>query len=266
MGTGFEDFAKYIRKTDDLPANSAGETLLRDTGPQPPIRVLVANRTAIESELLADSIGKERRFVAVGWGVRYADIDSLAFSGHPDVLLITPKLDDQPNAGFDVLADFRISYPTVKTVVLLESRNAEFVVQSFRLGARGVFSKDLPLKLLTKCVTRVYEGQIWATNEQFGFVMEALAFARNVHPCRNGGPDKLSAREVEVVNSLAQGLSNESMTRGLKPGRHGIKNYTGRTSHKSGASGGFEGFSPRKKSSITSSPDWKKGPGDSRVA
>jgi len=207
MRTGFEGSEEYIGETDDLPATFEGETSLSGTGLRQPIRVLVANRTAIESELLADSIGKKRRFVAVGWGVRYADIDALALRGNPDVLLITPRLDDQPSAGFDVLADFRISYPTVKTVVLMESRSTEFVVQSFRLGARGVFSMDLPLKLLTKCVTRVYEGQIWATNEQFGFVMEALA--RNVHPCRNGSPDGRSAREVEVLHSLAQGRTKK---------------------------------------------------------
>ena len=265
MRTGFEGSEEYIGETDDLPATFEGETSLSGTGLRQPIRVLVANRTAIESELLADSIGKKRRFVAVGWGVRYADIDALALRGNPDVLLITPRLDDQPSAGFDVLADFRISYPTVKTVVLMESRSTEFVVQSFRLGARGVFSMDLPLKLLTKCVTRVYEGQIWATNEQFGFVMEALAFARNVHPCRNGSPDKLTAREVEVVNSVAAGLADESIAQRLKPGRQSSKNHTAKTSHKSGASG-FEGFLPRQKSSITSSRDWKKEPGDGRVA
>jgi len=220
MGTGLVPFERSLPNTgDSAGSQSQEETLLRRTGPREQIRVLVANRTAIESELLVDSIGKDRRFVAVGWGVRYAEIDALALTGNPDALLVTPKLDDQPNAGFDVLADFRISYPAVKAVVLLESHDSEFVVQSFRLGARGVFSKDLPLKLLTKCITRVFEGQIWATNEQFGFVMEALAFARNVHPCR-GDNVKLSAREYEVVKSLADGLSNERTAKRLKLGRN----------------------------------------------
>ena len=266
MGTNLEAFEKSNRKPDDLVATQSQDKIsIRSAGRQIPIRVLVANRTAIESELLADSIGKDRRFVAVGWGVRYADIDSLAFNRHPDVLLITPKLDEQANAGFDVLADFRISYPGVKTVVLLESHNAEFVVQAFRLGARGVFSKDFPLKLLTKCITRVYEGQIWATNEQFGFVLEALAVARNGHPCRND-PSKLSAGELEVVSSLAEGLASENIARGLKLRKHKRKNKTGRISHKLGDSGCFEPFSPRQQPSLGSSPEWRNEPGDRRVA
>jgi two-component system, NarL family, nitrate/nitrite response regulator NarL len=258
MGTGSE-FERPLQKADDSPdAQSQGEALPRSAGARRQIRVLVANRTAIESELLVDSIGKDRRFVAVGWGVRYADIDKLALHGNPDVLLITPKLDDQANAGFDVLADFRISYPAVKTVVLLESHDSEFVVQSFRLGARGVFSKDLPLKLLTKCITRVSEGQIWATNEQFGFVMEALAFARNVHSGKNDA-GKLSAREFEVVKSLADGLSNERIAKRLKLNRN---TNPGVGSHKLGPSEHFDMFSAREKPSTTTSADWKKEPGD----
>ena len=263
MGTSFEALEGPLQKTDESPSNrSQGKTLLRPTGSRRPIRVLVANRTAIESELLVDSIGKDRRFVAVGWGVRYADIDNLALNQTPDILLTTPKLDDQPNAGFDVLADFRISYPAVKTVVLLESHDSEFVVQAFRLGARGVFSKDLPLKLLTKCITRVFEGQIWATNEQFGFIMEALAFARNVHPCRGDNQGKLSAREFEVVKSLAEGVSNDRITKRFKLGKTSNHDHTGRRSHKLGVSGHFEMFSPGRKSPPTHSAEWKKEPGE----
>jgi DNA-binding NarL/FixJ family response regulator len=257
MGTDFEAFERSLSKAEDSPG--ARSIAAR---PRQKIRVLVANRTAIESELLVDSIGKDRRFAAVGWGVRYADIDTLALTASPDVLLITPKLDDQLNAGFDVLSDFRISYPSVKTVVLLESHDSEFVVQSFRRGARGVFSKDLPLKLLTKCITRVFEGQIWATNEQFGFVMEALALARNVHPLRSDSPGKQSAREFEMVKSLAEGLSSRRIAKRLRLGRPTNSHHTGKGSQKLASSGDFEIFSARQKSSITSSGEWKKDPGD----
>jgi DNA-binding NarL/FixJ family response regulator len=191
----FGPLGKHIRETGELShAHLNREILPCSPGLQFPIRVLVANRTEIESGLLADAIGKDRRFVTVGWSLQYADIDSLALNGHPDVLLVTPQLDDKPSAGFDVVSDFRLSHPDVKIVVLLESHDPENVVQSFRLGARGVFSKDLPLKALTKCITRVHEGQIWATNEHLGFVMGALAFPRSVRS------HKISSEALHLQN------------------------------------------------------------------
>jgi two-component system, NarL family, nitrate/nitrite response regulator NarL len=162
--------------------------------PEPPIRVLVANGTEIESELLADAINKNRRFVAVGWGVQHAEIYSLAGNTHPDVLLITPKLDDKPCAGLELMGDLRIWHPALKVVVLLESHEKDVVVQSFRLGARGIFSKDSPLRMLIKCIVRVHEGQIWATNEHFSIIVEALSTAHTGCSYRNK-PPRLSARD-----------------------------------------------------------------------
>ena len=163
--------------------------------PEPPIRVLVANRTEIESELLADAINKNRRFVAVGWGVQHAEIYSLAGNTDPNVLLITPKLDDKPCAGLELMGDLRIWHPGLKVVVLLESNEKDVVVQSFRLGARGVFSKDSPLRMLVKCIVRVHEGQIWATNEHFSIIVDALSAPYPGYSLRNK-PSKFSPRDL----------------------------------------------------------------------
>ena len=229
------------------------------------IRVLVANRSGIESELLAEAIGKARRFLTVGWSVQRAKIHSLAVERQPDVLLITPKLDDDTNTGFDLLSDFRLSHPRLKIVVLLESGDPDLVVQSFRLGARGVFSKDLPLKTLIKCIACVHKGQFWATNEQLGFVLEALAGARGVRPCRNGNLSKLSVRELEIVNSLTQGLSNDEIAQRLHLSRHTVKNYTGKIVHKLGTSSRSEIISQALKPPHTAS-DWNEPPEERRAA
>jgi DNA-binding NarL/FixJ family response regulator len=132
--------------------------------PEPPIRVLVAK------------------------------IYSLAGNTHPDILLITPKLDDKPCAGLELMGDLRIWHPALKVVVLLESHEKDVVVQSFRLGARGIFSKDSPLRMLIKCIVRVHEGQIWATNEHFGIIVEALSAAHTGCSIRNK-PSRLSPRD-----------------------------------------------------------------------
>src|SRR6266700_1420824 len=113
-----EPFVKCTQQADGRGrVRSQGGILSVSAEHQVPIRVLVANRSEIESELLADAIAKDRRFVAVGWSVQPAVIDLLAGDTHPDVLLITPKLDDNPSAGLEVLTEFRICHPGLKVVV-----------------------------------------------------------------------------------------------------------------------------------------------------
>jgi two-component system nitrate/nitrite response regulator NarL len=204
------------------------------------IRVLVADGNAIESELLAQAIGRNHRFVVVGFSGNSADLLDLVGTEEPDVLLITPGLEDSADAGWDVLADFRTSYPALKSVVLLESNTPDLVVQAFRLGARGVFSKNLPVKILEKCIECVHEGQIWATTQELGFVLKALAATRAVRALNSEKLKKLSARELEIVNLLAEGLSNQEMARRLDLSTHTIRNYITKIFHKLGASSRFD--------------------------
>ena len=123
------------------------------------IRVLVADSNVIESKLLAQAIGRNHRFIVAAFSGNSADLFDLVGREKPDILLITPGLEDFADAVWDVLADFRISYPALKSVVLLDSNAPDLVAQAFRLGARGVFSKNLPVKILGKCIERVHEGQ-----------------------------------------------------------------------------------------------------------
>jgi DNA-binding NarL/FixJ family response regulator len=213
---------------------------MRSTEPLRLIRVLVADSSAIHSELLAEAIGRDRRFTVVGHATNSAEVCHLASQGTPDVLLISPSLDDKPVGGLDVLADFRASFPGLKTVVLLESPKREIVIQAFRLGARGVFSRNSPVKVLGKCISCVQACQIWASSQELGFLLEALTIAPSVRPLDSAGLNQLSLRELEVVNCLAEGMSNQEIAQQLKLSKHTIKNYMFRIFNKLGVSSRVE--------------------------
>jgi DNA-binding NarL/FixJ family response regulator len=201
--------------------------------------VLVADSSAIHSELLAQSIKKDRRFAVVGSASSSVDIQPLVVEHCPAVLLISASMDDQPHGGLRVVAELRAAYPEVKAVVLLDSPKRETVVQAFRLGARGVFSKNSPTKLLGKCIDCVQDGQVWATSAELGFVLEALESSPS-SPAASIALNQLSARELDVVTCLAEGLSNLEIAQRLHLSRHTVKNYMFRIFDKLGVSSRVE--------------------------
>ena len=205
-----------------------------------PIRVLVADNSAIHSELLSEALGRDRRFTVVGSATNSTEIHHHARQSMPDVLLISASLDDKPEGGLDVLAESRAAHPRLKTVVLLESPKREIIIQAFRLGARGVFSRNSPVKVLGKCISCVQGGQIWASSQELGFLLEALAVTPAVRPVDSVGLNQLSARELEVVNCLAEAMSNQEIAQRLKLSRHTIKNYMFRIFNKVGVSSRVE--------------------------
>jgi DNA-binding NarL/FixJ family response regulator len=108
---------------------------------------------------------------------------------------------------------------------MLDSPKRELVLDAFRAGARGIFSKHEPLETLRKCVRVVFEGQIWATSREIRYALDALSSAPTIHAINAGGLSLLSRREQQVVHYLAEGLTNREIGAQLGLSRHTIKNY-----------------------------------------
>ncbi len=204
------------------------------------IRVLVSDDTRVHTELLADALKRDGCLQ-----VTTSASGSESLTGRPnlrdiDVLLLGSNLDERPNRGFEVLRALRASHIDLRAVVLLDSSKGETILEAFRAGARGVFSKNDSVDTLTKCIRKVYEGQIWANTEQVATLVQALASSHNIRAVDARGLNLLSKREMEVVRSVAQGLSNREIAERLHLSQHTIKNALFRIFDKLGVSSRVE--------------------------
>ena len=205
------------------------------------IRVLVADNTQIHAQLLADALKREQ-----GLDVISADSDSHALIAtaaayKADILLISSNLDeDEPHRAFEILRELRASHRKIRAVMLMDSSKRELILHAFRAGARGIFSRHDSIESLCKCVRSVHEGQIWANSLQMSFAVEALASSPTPRAVDANGLDLLSKREMEVVRSLAEGLTNREIAERLGLSQHTIKNYLFRVFDKLGVSSRVE--------------------------
>ena len=204
------------------------------------IRVLVADSSPITSQLLAEAIRKHRRIEIMGFGSDPGDVFDRILNQISDVALISARLGDDPNGGFSLLEKVRSEKPNLRVVILLDSPGPDNVVRAFRSGASGVFSKNLAISTLCKCIVAVHDGQIWANSQELGFVLAALTASPKYHISENGGLAQLSKREQEVVQSLADGLTNRQIADRLKISPHTVKNYMFKIFDKLGVSSRVE--------------------------
>jgi DNA-binding CsgD family transcriptional regulator len=110
------------------------------------------------------------------------------------------------------------------------------VLECFRAGARGIFSKQERLESLCKCIRSVHEGQIWARSVDLDHALEALANLPLVRATNHKGIELLSARERQVIQQLAAGMTNREIALTLSLSPHTVKNYLFRIFDKLGVS------------------------------
>ncbi len=204
------------------------------------IRVLVADNSRIHTRLLADALKCDPLLEVFPFEAGSAALIETVIDQDIDVLVINSDLDEQAAHGFEILRELRARRRSVQAVVLLASSKDEVILTAFRAGARGLFSKNDSLELLSECVRRVHQGQIWADNHALSIAIEALASGPNVRSADATGMKLLSKRELQVVRSLAEGLTNREIADQLKLSPHTIKNYLFRIFDKLGVSSRIE--------------------------
>jgi len=204
------------------------------------IRVLVADSTRIHTRLLADALTRHSDLEVIPFESDSADLVVAATSDDIDVLIISSTLDEQPSRGLDLLREVRKLRSDIRAIVLESSSKDEATVQAFRAGARGVFGRNEPLDLLSKCIRCVSHGEIWADSRQLGIAIAALADTPTVRAISANGVNLLSKREAQVVRCLAEGLTNREIGQRLKLSQHTIKNYLFRVFNKLGVSSRIE--------------------------
>jgi DNA-binding NarL/FixJ family response regulator len=204
------------------------------------IRVFVADSTRMHTQLLADVLRRDGALQVVSSDSGCEGLTARGSLHDIDALVISSNLDEQPGRGFEALRAARRSHPRLRAVVLLDSSKREAILEAFRAGATGIFSRHESVETLAKCVHSVCRGQIWANSQQMAYAVEALAASHTVRAVDAQGLNLLSKRELEVVRCLAEGLSNREIAGHLGLSQHTIKNYLFRVFDKLGVSSRVE--------------------------
>lgn len=209
--------------------------------PRNQARVFIADSSALGCQLMVRALQRSCKLIkVVGSATESVEIRKGLIKNSPEVVIISADLSDGRGAGLGVVREVRASYPRTRVVVLIESSERAVVVEAFRAGADGVFSRREPFEMLCKCIYAVCRGQVWASSEALRFVIEAMVQSQERSIKNANGTRLLTKREEELVELVAEGLTNRDISRQLSVTEHTVRNYLFRVFNKLGTSSRLE--------------------------
>jgi two-component system nitrate/nitrite response regulator NarL len=206
--------------------------------PGPAFQVLIVDRDSMSSDLLATRLTRDRNFQALG--VRSASLLDRLANGKAHLVVIGADLNDEAKSGFELAHTVRGAHPTLPIVILLNQSTHDSVIQAFRSGARGVFSRQQPVADFIDCVEHVRKGFIWAGAQETTFLLDAFRSIPSPNLSMASKSSTLTVRELQVVKCAARGKTNKVIAGELRLSEHTVKNYLFRAFEKLGVSNRIE--------------------------
>ncbi len=168
------------------------------------VRVLIADDHPVVRSGIKGMLEPDPGFEVVGQAASGQEAVALSLREHPDVVLMDlqmPGLD-----GAAATAQIKAQRPETQVVVLTTYGTDADIVRAIDAGAVGYLLKDAPHEEITRAVRAAARGETTLT--------PAIA-QRLMQRVRAPGSDALSAREIEVLQLAARGLSNTEIAKEL---------------------------------------------------
>jgi two-component system, NarL family, response regulator LiaR len=188
----------------------------KTTAPSGPVRILVADDHAIVREGLRSLIDARLDMELVGEASDGVEAVAKALALRPDVILmdiVMPRMD-----GIAATASIMAKNPTARVLILTSFAEDERLFPAIRAGAVGYLLKDSSPQDLLQAILDVHSGHA-SLNPTI-----ALRVIREISQPADLPiiDDPLTERELEVLQLIAQGMSNAEIARDLVIGERTV--------------------------------------------
>ena len=200
-----------------------------------PIRIAIADDHALVLHGLKRLLDSEEEFEVVECCASGEEAVAAVRGGHIDILLLDIKM--QGLSGIDVLRKMSAERLKCPTVLLTAAVSDADAVEGLRLGARGILLKESAPDTLLECIRRVSRGEQWVDSETMTRALDIIAKRESMMSDANR---VLTARELEIVRMIAQGLRNKAIAERLSISEGTVKIHLHNVYEKLGLDGRLE--------------------------
>jgi DNA-binding NarL/FixJ family response regulator len=195
------------------------------------IRILLAEDHTVTRLGLRFILESKEALELVGEAVNGADAVNKVRQLNPDVVIMDVEMPVMD--GIAAAAAIRAEHPGMKIVMLTAHKDDQDIFGALAAGANGYCVKDITDERLLHAIESVYAGDLWLDSTIAAKVVRALPDLKQASAAT---PEQLSERELQVLQLIVDGLSNQQIAQKLYISNDTVKTHIKRILEKLSAS------------------------------
>jgi two-component system response regulator DevR len=184
-----------------------------------PITVFLLDDHELVRRGLIDLLDSTPDITVVGEAGRAADALHRIPATKPDIAILDGRLPD--GSGIDVCREIRSKLPATQCLILTSYDDDDALFAAVMAGAAGYLLKEIDGASLTAAIRTVAAGRSLLDSAVTGKLLERLRHP----PVADPRITSLTARESEILDLIAEGLSNKQIGQRLFIAEKTVKNY-----------------------------------------
>lgn len=186
------------------------------------IHIVIADDHTLFREGLAGIIRAEEDFEVVGQAGNMQEAVQLARDLLPDIILLDI---DMPGGGLEAARIVAEECPVTRIVILTSSEEDDHLIGALKIGARAYILKGVAARELVRILRAVWVGESYVPPILAASLLLEMRESHSRQKQLTSPLDELTAREREILESLAAGLSNKEIGEKLFLSEKTIKHY-----------------------------------------
>jgi two-component system NarL family response regulator len=189
-----------------------------------PIRIFIVDDLRLLREGLVSLLAEQKDLTVIGAAASGSNALEEIKELRPEVALIDIGMPSKD--GISMTQALHREIPEVKVIILGMLDLTHEIMGCIEAGAAGYVLKEASFDYLVETIRAIHEGESFCSPRMTASLFSRIAeFASEEQPRIPLSSIKLTARELKIINEIAQGLSNKEIAKRLGIEPQTVKNH-----------------------------------------
>jgi two-component system response regulator DegU len=186
------------------------------------IRILIADDHSMVRQGIKQILELENDFTVIAQASNGEEAVLMARQSNPDIILMDINMPGMN--GLQAIKELKEENQNVRVLVLTIHEDREYLFKTLQMGAEGYVLKDAEPSVLMDAIRNICKGESYIQpNMTKELVKEFTRITLHDRPAHDD--NRLTAREIEVLELIAEGMINKEIAKQLYISEKTVKNH-----------------------------------------